>query len=489
MTSRHRAHDDDSQRRLDDLIAQEAARQRTATERGQARALAQTLRGHKRNTPPLFDDLSSEETDIVTQTQDSPDATPVKPFTDSQARILIGGLDNHHFKLPIGTAAHRLFNEKLIERANDSAGSHRLTPAGRVQALMLKKNFTPTLDDAAAAPVPPPAPITPAQAAPDARPVTPDLPVEIAALHIQLKQVTGLANDRGTKLDEMTKKTGDLTRQLRAAEDEIERLKGLPGDGRNNIAEDLEYLGGIVNAIRAQMTADGYAEGPIDYVADLREHVKTLAPLVDIEVRYKTLCRDVDAIINMITQDGSSLTLIEYVADLRAKLKDLDARNPLYESLHDVIKSLNAMKNEDGANLTTLIDYVADLRNRLASAQSQTAISAVYDERLQSMMDTLVPLMDEDDPDTTMTAWVIELRRKARLLDQSANKVEALTRQLEIAEAALEQTRRQSAMNEVNAFLACVLDDLAQIVPDVAEYRDNREAAQRAANRLKAKLS
>jgi phage shock protein A len=154
--------------------------------------------------------------------------------------------------------------------------------------------------------------------------------------------------------------------------------------------------------------------------------------------------------------------------------KTLDDMGTLVDELSTKIKTLEAAQT-----VTSVTTRISDEPDPLESASQMT----------KDIMATLLQMKAADACNLSLVGYVEDLRKKATSVDQAAAQVEALRRQLDHMSTELEAANRHTNMNEINAFLASILDELAQVMPEVDEYRESRERSHQVMKRLQAKRS
>jgi hypothetical protein len=211
--------------------------------------------------------------------------------------------------------------------------------------------------------------------------------------------------------------------------------------------------------------------------------------------------------------------------DLQSKLNaavsgDEEYSQVIYQKLHDMgvtvedIERIKASLDMDGSTFHSIAEYVTWLRlerEHLAQQLQDTTHSTdAVDEWYQLVVSPLVDLMLQyateanredilNNPDW-IVRWASDTRQslsnmddiadeRAKLIDEQASKIESLNRciaaQQETINARMVMPGRAS-----DALLAVqILDELCELIPEVEQYRENREAAVKAISTLKARRS
>lgn len=260
-------------------------------------------------------------------------------------------------------------------------------------------------------------------------PTSPAPEIEIAALRLQLQQAMQTADDRKMRVE-------DLLNRIEELKQEIERLTRLMEQG-GDTKPYLEKIHALEQRIEELTAIKG--DGRNNVGEALEYYMNLIAPVVE-----------------LMQQDGYAERLMgEYVANLHAQ--DKRWREFLIDPLIDLIVADGAAI---GAGEDVRNDPVFIMRFISLMHQNLTAMTEVADERLKQI----------ENHETT---------------------IESLRRQLEQMTLDLQAGRGQvdNPQHEINAFLACVLDELAQQVPEVEAYRKSRVLGRMALRRLQGQQS
>lgn len=194
-----------------------------------------------------------------------------------------------------------------------------------------------------------------------------------------------------------------------------------------------------------------------------------------------------------------------HIKDLEARIEDLtsikgDGRNNVGEALEyymALIEPVIAMMERDGRTEKDLSAYVGELYETLATWRSRLidplADLIVTDGAAVSADDV------RNDP-TFMLQWATLTQRnlqyareiadeRAKGLDGKDGTIESLRRQIETFNTDLRAADYNRQAAAMNAFLVCVLDELCDLMPEVQEYREAREATQRVVMKIQARPS
>lgn len=198
-------------------------------------------------------------------------------------------------------------------------------------------------------------------------------------------------------------------------------------------------------------------------------------------------------------QTNEIKTLEQRIEDLTA-IKG-DGRNNVGEALEyymALIAPVIALMEQDGYAERLMGEYVTKLH-----AQNTTWREALIDPLIALIRRDEVINMSEDDlrrdPAYIVRYWGA-IRESVKIhsdrsdeaqnrLDQKESQVEALRRQIEEMNADLRAADYNRQAAAMNAFLVCVLDELCDLMPEVQEYREAREATQRVVMKIQARPS
>lgn len=168
--------------------------------------------------------------------------------------------------------------------------------------------------------------------------------------------------------------------------------------------------------------------------------------------RYQTLLAALEIITPMMDEDDTGLALPDYIADLRRRLKEMRAGFIAWNE--GLIIPLVQMINERGPglfpdethnNVQLMMQFVRDL-------------AAIADDRMMQ-------------------------------IEQRDTQIEALRRSIDEWKLAADEWQRRYKAADRDSFAALVLNELCDILPEVAAYYTAREGAVKAINGLKARRS
>lgn len=258
---------------------------------------------------------------------------------------------------------------------------------------------------------------------------------------------------------------------------EEKRWKGIVDEKQRKINElnkTLDDMGKVADDLQQKLkaaTEGGEAASTESITTGINWYEAVVLPLIGmIHIRngMMDLSSNSDFSAETVHNDPSQIT--RYVAVLCESLTNESA----------IVDGINALAAEAGKGHMDPRDFVEELWARVKAAERDRAT-------LKVIIETVCDLMDKDGGNQPIPAYLTDLHKKAQLSDQHAATIESLRRCVEELKLdALEHAGRLKHARET-LFAAEILNELCDLLPEVAAYRTARESAVQAIHSLTAK--